>query len=223
MRPAARQAAEQTGQCQGIADALVDLRQGLERQIRPAEAPGRLGQGVWQHAGAGAERGEGRRGGQARVAQGEVERVHPGMRVGEEPGGLGQREAREQAGADRVGGGRDAGVEPGQRVGGIGQPASSTGRSAPTSQSPSPDAGGFRRRGRRSASVSSGVSSQGGRSHSSAVSSSAANGVLAAIAAFPQALVFSGPCYAIRADSGAIGSSLRGFLAAACGGPADCA
>ena len=41
--------------------------------------------------------------------------------MGEKPGGLGQREARQQPVADRVGGGRDAGVEPGQRVAGIGQ------------------------------------------------------------------------------------------------------
>ena len=121
VRPAARQAAEQTGQGQRIGDALVGRRQELERRILPAEASGRLGDGVRQRAGAGTEGGECRRGGQARVAQGEVERVHPGLRVGEEPGGLGQREAGKQAVADRGGGGRDPCVEPGQRVGGIGQ------------------------------------------------------------------------------------------------------
>jgi hypothetical protein len=52
---------------------------------------------------AGAERGECRRGGQAGFAEGQVERVHPGMRVGEKPGGLGQREARQQPVADRGG------------------------------------------------------------------------------------------------------------------------
>ena len=52
---------------------------------------------VRQRARAGAERGERRRGGQAGVAEGQIERVHPGMRVGEKPGGLGQREARAAA------------------------------------------------------------------------------------------------------------------------------
>ena len=84
------------------------------RGVRPA--------GRWCAAArAGAERGECRRGGQAGVAERQIERVHPGLRVGEKPGGLGQREAREQSVADRVGGCRNARVEPGQRVGGIGQ------------------------------------------------------------------------------------------------------
>jgi hypothetical protein len=103
VRPALREATEQTGQCQRIGDALVGRRQGLERRILPAEASGRLGDGVRQRARAGAERGECRRGGQAGFAEGQVERVHPGMRVGEKPGGLGQREARQQPVADRGG------------------------------------------------------------------------------------------------------------------------
>ena len=74
-------------------DALVGRRQGLERRILPAETPDRLGDGVRQRARAGAERGECRRGGQVGVAQRQIERVHPGMRVSEKPGGLGEREA----------------------------------------------------------------------------------------------------------------------------------
>ena len=189
VRPAARQAAEQTGQGQRIGDALVGLGQELERRILPAEASGRLGDGVRQRAGAGAERGECRRGGQARVAQGEVERVHPGLRVGEEPGGLGQREAGEQAVADRGGGGRDARVEPGQRVGGIGQRGEQHRQVRPREPIAVTGWGWRRPRGRV---VSSARSAQGGRSCSSAVSSSS-NGVSATIAAFPQVLVFSGP------------------------------
>ena len=121
MQPAARQAAEHAGQCQRIGDSLVGRRQGFERRILPAQASGWLGDGVRQCARAGAERGECRRGGQAGLAECQIERVHPGMRVGQKPGGLDQREARQQPVADRVGGGGDAGVEPGQRVAGIGQ------------------------------------------------------------------------------------------------------
>ena len=97
VRPATREAAEQTGQCQRIGDALVGRRQGLERRLLPAEASGRLGDCVRQRARAGAERGECHRGGQAGVAEGQIERVHPDVRVGEKPGGLGQREARAAA------------------------------------------------------------------------------------------------------------------------------
>ena len=193
VRPATREAAEQTGQCQRIGDALVGRRQGLERRILPAEASGRLGDGVRQRARAGAERGECRRGGQAGVAECQIERVHPGVRVGEKPGGLGQREARQQPVADRVGGGRDAGVEPGQRVAGIGQCREQHRQvRAPSANRRPRMRMGADVDGRRSASVSSGVSSQGGRSRSSAVSSSS-NGVSSAMAACPQVLVFAGP------------------------------
>ena len=83
------------GQCQRIGHTLVGRRQGLEWRLLPAEASGRLGDGVRQGARAGAERGECCRGGQAGLAEGQIERVHPDMAMGEPAGGLGQREARE--------------------------------------------------------------------------------------------------------------------------------
>ena len=71
------EAAEQTGQCQRIGDALVGRRQGIEWRLLPGQAPGGPRQRVWQRARAGAERGECHRGGQAGVAEGQIERVHP--------------------------------------------------------------------------------------------------------------------------------------------------
>ena len=121
MRAATREATEQTSQCQRIGGALVGRRQGVERRLLPTEAPGGLRERVGQGASTGAERGERRRGGQAGVAEGQIERVHLDMTMGEPAGGLSEREARRQPVAHcvvRRGGAR---VQPGQCVAGIGQ------------------------------------------------------------------------------------------------------
>ena len=68
-----------------------------------------------------ADRGERGAGGEAGRAEREIERVDPGVGVGEPAGGLGGGHAGAQAVAHRVGGGGGAGVEPGERVGGVAQ------------------------------------------------------------------------------------------------------
>ena len=73
---------------------------------------------MWQ--GAIGAPGRGQRGtrGEAALAQREVERVGPGVGMGEKTGGLEVREAGNQALSDGGGGRFGANVEPGERVGG---------------------------------------------------------------------------------------------------------
>ena len=67
------------------------------------------------------DRGERGAGGEAGRAERQIERVDPGVGVGEPAGGLGGGHAGAQAVAHRVGRGGGAGVEPGERVGGVAQ------------------------------------------------------------------------------------------------------
>ena len=68
-----------------------------------------------------ADRGERGAGGEAGGAERQIERVDPGVGVGEPAGGLGGGHAGAQAVAHRVGRGGGAGVEPGERVGRVAQ------------------------------------------------------------------------------------------------------
>ncbi len=108
MRTTAGQPAQQAGKGQGIGDCLIGRRHGVERRVFPAAAAGRVGDGMRQRAGAG-------------VAQREVERMHPGMGVGEPAGGLGEDQAGEQVDPDRVVAGAHARIEPSECVGRIGE------------------------------------------------------------------------------------------------------
>ena len=105
------------------------------------------------------------------------------MGVGEPAGGLGGGHAGAQAVAHRVGRGGGAGIEPGERVGGVAQRDEQAGqRGRRTARCPGRTTVPARlpawaaRRARRSASVSSGVSCQDGRSRS-ASSSTSPNGL----------------------------------------------
>ena len=143
----------------------------------PAKVCGRL-------RATGADRGERGAGGEAGGAEREIERVDPGMGVGEPAGGLGGGHAGAQAVAHRVGRRGGAGVEPGERVGGVAQrdeQAGQRGAGQPGVRAGwrcRPDRGLGRRCRSRSASVSSGVSCQDGRSRS-ASSSASPNGLFA--------------------------------------------
>jgi hypothetical protein len=110
-------------------------------------------------------RGQGGAGGETGFAECEVKRMRPGMGVGEEAGGLGEGEACDQPLADGAVRGTDPCVEPGERVGRraerVEQRAKIISRNGLAR-----DAG----RAARSASVSSGVSSQTGRSELSSAS-----------------------------------------------------
>jgi hypothetical protein len=68
-----------------------------------------------------ADRGECGAGGEPCRAQRQIERVDPGVGVGEPAGGLGGGHTGKQAIAHRISGGGGAGVEPGERVGGVAQ------------------------------------------------------------------------------------------------------
>ena len=68
-----------------------------------------------------ADRGQRGAGGEAGRAKGEIERVDPGVGVGEPAGGLGGGHAGAQAVAHRIGCGGGAGIEPGERVGRVAQ------------------------------------------------------------------------------------------------------
>ena len=171
MRAAAREAAEQTGQCQRISDALVGRRQGLERRLLPAEASDRLGDGVRQRApapsaasAAGAVRPASRSARSSGCTQACVWARSPAASVSARRASSPSRTVSAAA-ATRASSRASASVASASAV-------SSTGRSAAARQSPSPDGDGCRREGKQSASVSSGVSSQGGRSRASAMSAS---------------------------------------------------
>ena len=112
------QPAQQPGEGQRLGDGAVALGHRLERRIGPVARRGGTGEGLRQGAVTGADRGERRGGGEPEVAQREIERMHPGMGVGEPAGGLGDGHAGDAAPrAPRLGCGGGARVEPGERVG----------------------------------------------------------------------------------------------------------
>ena len=146
----------------------------------------------------GADRGERGGGGEAERAQREIERMDPGMGVGEPAGGLGDGHAGEQPVAHGVGCGGGAGVEPGERVGGsrragrAGARRSASGSQASGLLRWAADGRRPRALSRRSASVSSAVSSQDGRSRSSSSSGVGETGCPRAWRRFPKPLICLG-------------------------------
>ena len=90
---------------------------GIERRVVPVGAAGG-GEGMRQDfppAAGGGERGGA---GEAELAEREIDRMHPGVGVGEEAGGLGEGHADDQPLPDCVPRRGGAGIEPGEGAGG---------------------------------------------------------------------------------------------------------
>ena len=117
----AGQPAEQADEAERVGDGAVAVGHRVERRVGPVQRVGGTGEGLRQAARAVADRGERGAGGEAGRAERQIERVDPGVGVGEPAGGLGGGHAGAQAVAHRIGGGGGAGVEPGERVGGVAQ------------------------------------------------------------------------------------------------------
>ena len=117
----AGQPAEQADEAERVGDGAVAVGHGVERRIGPVQRIGRAGEGLRQAARTVTDRGERGAGGEPCRAERQIERVHPGMGVGEPAGGFGGGHAGAQAVAHRIRGGGGAGVEPGERVGRVAQ------------------------------------------------------------------------------------------------------
>ena len=189
----AGQPAEQADEAERVGDGAVAVGHRVERRVSPVQRVGGTGEGLRQAARPAPDRGERGAGGEAGRTKRQIERVDPGVGVGEPAGGLGGGHAGAQAVAHRVGRGGGAGIEPGERVGGVaqrdeqagqlcaGQPGVRAGRRG------RPIVGLGRQARSRSASVSSGVSCQDGRSRSSS-SSASLNGLSPGISVPPQTI-----------------------------------
>ena len=129
-RGPAGQPAEQADEAERVGDGAVAVGHRVERRIGPVPRVGGAGEGLRQAALAVADRGECGAGGEAGRAERQIERVDPGVGVGEPAGGLGGGHAGAQAVAHGVGRGGGAGIEPGERVGGVAQRDEQAGRSA---------------------------------------------------------------------------------------------
>ena len=117
----AGQPAEQADEAERVGDGAVAVGHRVERRVGPVQRVGGTGEGLRQAALTVADRGERGAGGEAGGAEREIERVDPGVGVGEPAGGLGGGHAGAQAVAHRIGRGGGAGVEPGERVGRVAQ------------------------------------------------------------------------------------------------------
>ena len=117
----AGQPAEQADEAERVGDGAVAVGHRLVRRVGPVQRVGGTGEGLRQAARTVADRGERGAGGEAGRAEREIERVDPGVGVGEPAGGLGGGHAGAQAVAHRIGCGGGAGIEPGERVGGVAQ------------------------------------------------------------------------------------------------------
>ena len=115
--PAAGCAAQQAGQRQGVGHGAVAVRHVVEALVIPGRAS--RGIGVGQRPGAAAGGGERGGAGQPQVAECQVERVDPGLGVGEPAGRLGDGHAGDEAVPHGVRGGSGGGVEAGECVGRI--------------------------------------------------------------------------------------------------------
>jgi hypothetical protein len=125
---------QRPGERQGLCHRRIAGGEFVEQRGRPgARCAG--GESLWQGAIWGASRGQRRARGEAVLAQSKVERVGPGMGMGEKAGGLEIGEAGDQSLSDARGGRLGAGVEPGQQIGRRAereqQRAPSVGRGAP--------------------------------------------------------------------------------------------
>ena len=117
----AGQPAEQADEAERVGDGTVAVGHRVERRIGPVQWVGRTGEGLRQAARTVADRGERGAGSEAGGAERQIERVDPGVGVGEPAGGLGGGHAGAQAVAHRVGRRGGAGIEPGERVGRVAQ------------------------------------------------------------------------------------------------------
>ena len=149
----AGQPAEQADEAERVGDGAVAVGHRVVRRVGPVRRVGGTGEGLRQAALTVADRGERGAGGEAGRAEREIERVDPGVGVGEPAGGLGGGHAGAQAVAHRIGRGGGAGVEPGERVGrvaqrdeqagqrGAGQPGVRAGRRCRPDRRPGPPGG----------------------------------------------------------------------------------
>ena len=133
--PASRCSARASARASVIAASLAaSSSSGGSAQARGAP----VAESLWQGAIRGAGRGQRRARGEAVLAQRKVERVGPGMGMGEKAGGLEIGEAGDQPFSDARGGHFGAGVEPGEQIGRRAereqQRAPSVGRGAPQAQ-----------------------------------------------------------------------------------------
>jgi hypothetical protein len=117
----AGQPVEQADEAERIGDGAVTVGHRVERRVSPVQRIGGTGEGLRQAAHTVTDRGECGAGGEPGRAERQVERVDPGVGVGEPAGGLGNGHAGAQAVAHRLGCGGGAGIEPGERGGGVAQ------------------------------------------------------------------------------------------------------
>ena len=211
------QPAEQADEAERVGDGAVAVGHRVVRRISPVRRVGGTGEGLRQAARTVADRGECGAGSKAGRAEREIERVDPGVGVGEPAGGLGGGHAGEQAVAHRIGCGGGAGIEPGERVGGVaqrdeqagqrgaGQPAIRAGRRCRPDRRPGPPGGrAGRRRFRPGCPARTGAAGPHRRRRRR-------TGVLQASVLPPQGIGIIGPACALCADSGEMDSALRGF------------
>ena len=99
----AGQPAEQADEAERVGDGAVAVGHRVERRVGPVQRVGGTGEGLRQAARTAPDRGECGAGGEAGRAQRQIERVDPGVGVGEPAGGLGGGHAGAQAVAHRVG------------------------------------------------------------------------------------------------------------------------
>jgi hypothetical protein len=85
----AGQPAEQADQAERVGDGAVAIGHRLIRRVGPVQRVGRTGEGLRQAARTAPDRGECCAGGEAGRAQRQIERVDPGVGMGEPAGGLG--------------------------------------------------------------------------------------------------------------------------------------
>ena len=107
----ARQPAQQADQAERIGDGAVAVGHRLEWRVGPVQRVRRSGEGLRQAARTAPHRSECGAGGEAGRAERQIERMDPGVGVGEPAGGLGGGHAGAQAVAHRIGRGGGAVVD----------------------------------------------------------------------------------------------------------------
>jgi hypothetical protein len=109
------------GKSERVGDGAVAVGHRLIRRIGPVQRVGGTGEGLRQAARTVTDRGERSAGGEAGRAQREVERVDPGVGMGEQPAASVAAMRARRPSRHRIGWGGGAGIEPGEHVGGVAQ------------------------------------------------------------------------------------------------------